>query len=105
MDISPDVLEEFEAWYTMQTSDDPDFAGITARQIISRAEAQSQKCLDELLNLPTGDSNLREWLGINFVQLDSGNQFPTVRRKGGDDDRGFSPALNEEMRKRRAKDK
>jgi hypothetical protein len=96
MDISPDMLEEFNAWYKTQTSDDPDFAGITARQVISRAEAQGQKCLDELLN-----STLREWLGINFVQLDTGNQFPTVRRKGGDDDRGFAPALNEEMRRRR----
>jgi len=102
MDISPDVLQEFKVWYKAQTSDDPDFAGISALQIISRAEAQSQKCLDELLNLPGGNSNLREWVGINFVQLDRGNQFPTVRRKGGDDDRAFSPALNEEMRKRRA---
>lgn len=104
MHISPDVLQEFEVWYRAQTSDDPDFAGVTAQRLISRAEAQSKKCLDELLNLPGGNSSLREWVGINFVQLDSGNQFPTVRRKGGDDDRGFSPALNEEMRKRRAKD-
>ena len=102
MDIAPDVLKEFEVWYAAQTIDDPDFAELSAIHIIRRAQAQSDKCLDELLNLPTGSMNLREWIGINFAQLDSGNQFPTVRRKGGDDDRGFSAALNEQMRRRRA---
>ena len=44
----------------------------------------------------SSSTHLRDWIIVNLVQLDSGNQFPTVRRKGGDDDRGFSPALNAE---------
>jgi hypothetical protein len=99
--IDNDVLREFEAFFESEAQADPDyFATVTPQQLISRAMAVSDKCVDELLNLSRRGTGLRDWIIVNLVQLDSGNQFPTVRRKGGDDDRGFSPALNAEMRKR-----
>jgi hypothetical protein len=99
--IEDDVLREFEVWFESEAMGDPSyFAGVTPQQLISRAAAISDKCVDELLNLSRRGVGMRDWITINLVQLDSGNQFPTVRRKGGDDDRGFSPALNAEMRKR-----
>ena len=88
-------------FFESEAQADPDyFADVTPRQLISRAMAVSDKCADELLNLSERGVGLRDWIIANLVQLDSGYQFPTVRRKGGDDDRGFSPALNAEMRKR-----
>ncbi len=99
--ITDDVLKEFEAFFESAARTDPDyFAAVTPQQLISRAGEVSDRCIDELLNLSIRGIGLREWIVLNLVQLDFGNQFPTVRRKGGDDDRGFSPALNAEMRKR-----
>lgn len=99
--IASDVLWEFETWFDSEAATDSSyFAGITPQQLIEHAAAVDHKCLDDLLNLPRGRTALREWIAINLVQLDSGNPFPTMRRKGGDHDRGFSPALNAEMKQR-----
>jgi len=98
MHIDADVLQPFIAWLMEETHGDPSF-GVTALSLISAAKGVSQRCLDDLLNLPNGNFTLREWVGINLVQLDRGNPFPTGRRVGGGEGRGFSPALNAEMRK------
>src|SRR5258706_4418038 len=99
--IEYEVLREFEVWFESEAMGDSSyFANVTTKQLISRAGAISDKCVDELLTLSRRGVGLRDWITVNLVQRDSGNQFPPVRRKGGDDDRGFSPALNAEMRKR-----
>ena len=98
--IDPELRAEFETWYAAQIADDPEFelAGTTALQFLSWAEAHSR--LDRVLGLPSSGVSLREWWSINMVPVNPANPFPDVRRKGGDQDRGFSPALNQEMRNR-----
>jgi hypothetical protein len=98
MDISADVLREFQAWFSGQLADDPELH-VAAAQVIVAARAKSQRCLDELLNLPAeGEISLREWISTN---LDAAAiDFRDVRRVGGDHDRGFTSILNKETRKR-----
>jgi hypothetical protein len=96
--IDPDLFREFEKWYDADTAGDSEFANQTASQFLAWADSLGH--LDEVLVLPSGKMSLREWLGINVKPSNPANPFPDVRRKGGDDDRGFSPALNQEMRSR-----
>jgi len=99
MDISPDVLQEFQVWFNAQLADDPELH-VTAAQVIVAAKTKSQRCLDELLSLPKGEISLREWISTN---LDAAAiDFRDVRRVGGDHDRGFTSVLNRETRKRRS---
>lgn len=91
-----DVYKEFEEWYTEDTAGDPDFALTTAQHWL--AIADSKGLLDDMLTLKKRGMSMREWVSIKLYA--QGNPFPDVRRKGGDHDRGFSPALNKEMRDR-----
>ncbi len=97
MDISDDVLREFMVWFNAQLAADPELR-VTAEQAIVAAKTQSQRCLDELLNLPKGNISLREWMSINLHAVPV--EFRDVRRVGGDHDRGFTSTLNRETRKR-----
>ncbi len=98
MMIDDDIFREFEAWYDADTAGDKDFVGRTARQFL--AWADSRGWLDKVLALRGGSMSVREWVSIHDTPMPTANPFPDVRRKGGDHDRGFSPALNQEMRSR-----
>lgn len=98
MHADEDIFAEFKAWYEEDTAGDPDFIGRTAQQWINFAEYHNR--LQELLSLRERGMSMREWYSINFVASSISNPFPDVRRKGGDHDRGFTPVLNAEMRKR-----
>ena len=53
--IEDDVLREFEAWFESEAMGDRSyFASVTPQQLISRAAAISDNCVDELLNLSLG---------------------------------------------------
>ncbi len=95
--IDPDLRDRFETWYIAQIANDPEFelASQAALQFLSWAEAHGH--LDRVLALPASGSSSREWWSINMVPRNPANPFPDVRR---DQDRGFSPALNQEMRSR-----
>jgi hypothetical protein len=96
--VDADLLREFEAWYEADTAGDREFAGRTALQFLAWAE--SKGWLDKVLNLRGGNMSVREWVSIHDTPMPLANPFPDVRRKGGDHDRGFSPALNQEIRNR-----
>jgi hypothetical protein len=98
VDIADDVYSEFTDWFKAQRTADPEL-NVTAQMVIRAAEEQGQRCLDELLNLPSGCMSLREWMSVN-LHADP-NPFRDVRRVGGDHDRGFTSTLNREIRKRR----
>lgn len=61
MDIDDDVLREFMVWFKAQCAADPEL-NVTAEHVIVAAKTKSQRCLDELLNLPKTDIGLREWI-------------------------------------------
>lgn len=96
--IDSEIFNEFETWYNADTLGDKDFAGQDARQFLAWAE--SRGWLDKVLNLRGGSMSVREWVSIHDKPMPLANPFPDVRRKGGDHDRGFSPALNQEVRNR-----
>ena len=96
--IDPEIFTEFEAWYNADTAGDGEYAGQDADQFLAWAE--SRGWLDKVLALPQSNMSIREWVSINDIPMPVANPFPDVRRKGGDHDRGFSPALNQEIRKR-----
>jgi|SRR6185437_16768842 hypothetical protein len=91
-----DRYKVFEEWYAKDTADDPDFTSQTAQDWLSMAEVNG--FLDDMLALQERGMSMREWISIKFKARNI--SFPDVRRKGGDHDRGFSPALNKEMRDR-----
>jgi hypothetical protein len=95
--IDEDIFAEFESWYNRDVAGDPEYAGTSARQFLARAEVLGH--LDDVLALRGGNMSLREWVGINIDPMPQANPFPDVRRKGGDHDRGFSPALNQQVRR------
>jgi len=96
--IDEDVLSEFETWFLKDIDGDPDFEGATAMQAIQWAT--ERRCLDNMLLLPSSGMSFREFYYRR--ENPEPSPFPTVRRIGGDQDRGFSPALNDEMRKRQS---
>lgn len=96
--MQTDLFKAFDQWYAQDTAGDEEFSEKTGEYW--RLWAEGQGLLDDLLMLPERGMSMREWISIKCKPLASGNPFPDVRRKGGDHDRGFSPALNEEMRKR-----
>jgi hypothetical protein len=87
----------FEAWFSREVENDPEWAGLTAQQAI--AWALRHRLVDVFLMLPTSGKSWREYISINH-QPWIGSLQPEGGRVGGDHDRGFSPALNKEMRRR-----
>jgi hypothetical protein len=81
-----------------ETDGDSYFEGDTPDNAIEWA--RSAGCLDELLTLKDRNMSLREFFSIRGVPVSSGDPFPTVRRVGGDRDRGFSRALNDVLARR-----
>src|ERR1700685_456801 len=96
MYIADDVRREFTEWCKAQLVADPELH-VTCQMVIRAAE--SNRCLDKLLNLPKGTLSLREWTSVNLQA--SPVEFRDVRRVGGDHDRGFTSTLNRETRKRK----
>lgn len=96
--VDAELFAEFEIWYNADTAGDEEYSGTTAREFLAWADGQGR--LDKVLALRNGRMSIREWVSINFLPMPDANPFPDVRRKGGDHDRGFSPALNQEIRKR-----
>lgn len=96
--IDEDVFRTFETWFLKDVEGDRDFAGATAMDAIQWAS--QRRCLDKMLSLPSSGMSFREF----FYRRENPepSPFPTVRRIGGDHDRGFSPALNSELRKRKS---
>ena len=97
-DVDPDVFQEFKEWLAGDISSDPDFDGLTAEKALEWA--WNNGCLDDVLSLSQRGISLREFISIRFIPSAEGDPFPTSRRVGGDHDRGFSRALNEEMGRR-----
>jgi len=96
--VDPDVLREFESWLAKDIAGDEDFEGVTAERVVEWA--WQNRCLDDVLTLSQRGMSLREFISIRFIPSAEGEPFPTSRRVGGDKDRGFSKALNEEMSRR-----
>ena len=96
----PEVFKEFEAWFNREkVGNDSDFAGETAQAILDWAEKNG--CLEEVLTWSQTGRSFNESGSIRFApNSDNSDPFPTVRRVGGDHDRGFSPALNAETGRR-----
>ena len=96
--VDAETFKEFEEWFNREDVEGSGFAGETAQSFLDWAEKNG--CLNEVLTLSKTGRHLDE-LDSSFYEgggIDVG--FPSVRRVGGDHDRGFSPALNGEMRHR-----
>jgi hypothetical protein len=99
--IDPETFREFEAWFNREV-EHSDFAGETAQSVLDWAEKNG--FLDEVLTLCKTDGHLSQLDSSLTSHSAEFGTFPSVRRVGGDHDRGFSPALNREMRRRAPSD-
>lgn len=97
----------FETWFAKDIEGDEEFGKYTAHQILTWASEQRdiitvdfgrKSYLEALLELPKSRESFRAFYSRTNVALP--HPFRTARRVGGDHDRGFSQALNEEMRRR-----
>jgi hypothetical protein len=95
--IEPEAFKRFEEWFNREDVEDSGFAGETAQGVLDWAEKNG--FLNEVLTLSETGGHLGELDSSLYDQCELG-RFPSVRRIGGDHDRGFSPALNGEMRHR-----
>ena len=100
--IDADVRVRFSSWFEADVRGDEHYSNYTADQVIEWA--RQNRCLDEVLELPNRlgkeAMHIQEYVAINIEPSQQGNPFPDMRRKGGDHDRGHTPALNAEMRRR-----
>ena len=99
--VDAETYKEFEAWFNREV-EDSDFSGETAQSVLDWAEKNG--FLDEVLTLCKTNGHLNQLdSSLTSLGVELG-RFPSVRRVGGDHDRGFSPALNREMRRRAPSD-
>jgi len=98
--VDAETFKEFEEWFNREDVEDSGFAGETAHNVLDWTEKNG--CLNEVLTLSKTGGHFSELDSSLYDGSGSGVDvsFPTVRRVGGDHDRGFSPALNAEMRHR-----
>ena len=95
--VDPETLKEFKEWFNREDVEDLGFASDTAESVLEWAEKNG--CLNEVLTLSKTGGHLSD-LDSSLYDVHELGRFPSVRRVGGDHDRGFSPALNREMRHR-----
>lgn len=96
--VDDDLYRQFRQWFDKDTRDDAEFEGTMADDALSWAARN--RCLDAMLTLPQTAMSVREFLAIRHIPVSTLPAFRDRRRVGGDDDRGFSLALNEEMAQR-----
>jgi hypothetical protein len=95
--VDQDLFTAFEKWFNADVKDDPEWASASAQQVVEWA--QQRRIVDEVLMLPASGQAWREYFSVHH-QSQIGSLQPEGGRVGGDHDRGFSPALNGEMRRR-----
>jgi hypothetical protein len=111
--MDKDIYIAFKAWFTKEVDGDRDFDGQSADDAIAWANGLGvirvpgsngnyveQLCLDALLCLPSSGMGLREF--VTRLQNYEPHPFRTMRRIGGDHDRGFSERANDILGKRMA---